>query len=666
MHKLLYACRQKYWAQENGTPPVVAEHLSGIDAERIEVEPDFQNWLKREVKLAKRTGILELTQAGLRGMPPLLAECEELVTLKLNYNIFDAEPFFMPGAIALTLQVLWLKSCHIYELSPEFGSMRSLRELNLEDNRLTQLPANFSRLRRLETFNIVKNVLYDLPDAIGNLTALTKLSLDLNRLEYLPESISELRHLECLSASCNALYELPDSITELSKLTVLGLDSNRLNLLPDGMGSLSLQVLKCSHNRIEYLDDEFLAPTLLKTLRTLWVSSNNLVELPASIVRLEQLEDLHIEYNPMKSPPAELIAEGMTVVIQYCRLRATRITEIGDFLVEYGFDTDVTHFTPEAVQCITGNSGFLTPEDLQEFDTAVDTFVNGTYYLCPVAAAEIVDHVDEKRHQRQHVFYNNILTELLGVLHDECDLRERFDDDELIDTEMRGWGLDGEEVPCFAITLDALTKDIMDEDMGVMERPSLWRLTKRRLVATIFEYTAAVLKDALTSFEGPYGRVAALDKVKFGKKALAACVIERVIYSDQESRRRAEEADQFRQAFLEMEQVLDTWLGGRLGKRKLQQVVTTRTHERGELLNVKEGELKGVQNRLQAAEDGLDNAKGRKKAFEQGKMFALHHIETAEEAKEIKSAAELHLKTTKEETDDANAEYEAAGGRVAQ
>ena len=39
-------------------------------------------------------------------------------------------------------------------------------------------------------------------------------------------------------------------------------------------------------------------------------------ELPALFNGVEKLTDIHIDYNPMRSPPVELLSEGMNVIIQ--------------------------------------------------------------------------------------------------------------------------------------------------------------------------------------------------------------------------------------------------------------------------------------------------------------------------------------------------------------
>ena len=75
-------------------------------------------------------------------------------------------------------------------------------------------------------------------------------------------------------------------------------------------------VLKVAHNRLERLDEGFLAPNLRTTIECLWVSNNNMQELPALFNGVEKLTDIHIDYNPMRSPPVELLSEGMNVIIQ--------------------------------------------------------------------------------------------------------------------------------------------------------------------------------------------------------------------------------------------------------------------------------------------------------------------------------------------------------------
>ena len=240
-------------------------------------------------------------------------------------------------------------------------------------------------------------------------------------------------------------------------------------------------------------------PNLVTSIRVISLASNNLLELPMSFMELdEHLDDMRIEYNPMASPPADVIAEGMAVVKQYCRIRRERMRELADILDEYGFDTDIEHYAPQAHQALTGRTGFLTPDDQSDFDAAVDALVNGAYYKCPVSSAEVVDKVDQLRHERKFVFYNDILQQLLKVCAEESQGENaRFSKNVLDPNVTRPWGRGGEEVPCFAVSLAALTTDTMPNAFLREYRPPLYDLVKARLPPSLFEYSLEVRCDAL-------------------------------------------------------------------------------------------------------------------------------------------------------------------------
>ena len=287
------------------------------------------------------------------------------------------------------------------------------------------LPKEFCRLRRLQFLNLSKNRLYDLPVDFGNLVDLREVILDINRLEVFPDSIGNLRHLETLSANRNWLYMIHPTITELKNLVELNLDANFITTLPNNIGEMNLTALRLSHNRLEFMEDNCLRPNLINSLAIFWVSSNNLIELPQSFVDMKCLDDMKIEYNPMRSPPMELVQEGMQTVMRYCRVRASRVNELKELLVDAGFETDKSNYTPEAKKVLTGETGFLTPDDLREFDDAINCFLNGKYYLYPAPAAEMVDKVENLRHEREFVFYHMILESLLRTMAEQ--IKRRFE-----------------------------------------------------------------------------------------------------------------------------------------------------------------------------------------------------------------------------------------------
>jgi Leucine-rich repeat (LRR) protein len=98
--------------------------------------------------------------------------------------------------------------------------LTNLVSLNIDENKLTELPDSIGNLTNLTNLSIYMNQLTSLPDSIGNLTNLTRLWLYDNELTSLPDSIGNLTNLGYLHISCNRLTSLPDSIKNLTKLHI--------------------------------------------------------------------------------------------------------------------------------------------------------------------------------------------------------------------------------------------------------------------------------------------------------------------------------------------------------------------------------------------------------------------------------------------------------------
>ena len=90
--------------------------------------------------------------------------------------------------------------------------LTALKLLNVNDNKLSELPEWIGDLRAMEEFFANDNELTALPASLAKLTALKKLEARDNKLSELPEWIGELRALESLDAG-NALTALPASLS---------------------------------------------------------------------------------------------------------------------------------------------------------------------------------------------------------------------------------------------------------------------------------------------------------------------------------------------------------------------------------------------------------------------------------------------------------------------
>lgn len=195
--------------------------------------------------------------------------------------------------------------------------------LDLSRNHLTQIQgATLASLQEsLEHLQLEENRIAELPVEVGLLTGLCTLSCNRNRLATLPRELGFLKHLEYLFLADNDLTHLPDELGYCRRLRVLHVQRNRLQTLPTTFASLHrLEEMDVSHNELTWVPeqllnvDESLADALGQgkvsleaiegetrgclSLRSLDLSHNCLTALPLSLCKCKTLACFYVHDNP--------------------------------------------------------------------------------------------------------------------------------------------------------------------------------------------------------------------------------------------------------------------------------------------------------------------------------------------------------------------------------
>lgn len=120
------------------------------------------------------------------------------------------------------------------------------------------------------------------------------------------------------------------------------------------------------------------------------------------------------------------------------RVRAARLKEIVKLLLREDFIFEPASATPIASECLEDGTGFLTPKDTDEFDLAVDEYINGKFvilhnefdvlvifiwlqttgemYTCPASGKEIVSALVKLRDSRESQIYLEVLTAMTQAI----------------------------------------------------------------------------------------------------------------------------------------------------------------------------------------------------------------------------------------------------------
>lgn len=203
----------------------------------------------------------------------------------------------------------------------QFSQLKRIESLDMGDNRLKHIPSAVLMLPRLKILNLRRNhiagtaslaeiekysalkslIQIDLgenqldmfPVSLCFAVSMREIYLDKNNIVSIPGKVGQLSSLEILRLDYNELVELPQTIGQLQALKELTIFKNHLSKLPDTIGDLgSLEVLFLSSNDLKMLPGTI---SKLQSLKKLYISGNELKKLSKAILFLENLQEIYID-----------------------------------------------------------------------------------------------------------------------------------------------------------------------------------------------------------------------------------------------------------------------------------------------------------------------------------------------------------------------------------
>ena len=238
---------------------------------------------------------LNLGNKNLSSLPTTIKCFKYLENLDLFSNQLTKIPDEIGKLIRLNRLNLW--NNQIDQLPIVLNQLTELGILVLAGNRFYQLPHNFGEnWKKLVYLDLNANRLQNLPESFWNMTALQELHLQENQLGVLSDKINQFSYLRVLQLAKNQIKSLP--ILSISGLKHLDLSYNQLTQLPERFDVMLLEKLFLNNNRLSTFDAGRGKVPVQNTIKELYLQDNQIKNLPTEFFTLQFLNKLDVRNNP--------------------------------------------------------------------------------------------------------------------------------------------------------------------------------------------------------------------------------------------------------------------------------------------------------------------------------------------------------------------------------
>jgi hypothetical protein len=136
-----------------------------------------------------------------------------------------------------------------------FDLAESLELLDLSGNKLSSLPKEFAKFKRLKIVFFSDNLFTEFPEVLSKCPQLEMIGFKANQIKTIPENAIPI-NCKWLILTNNRIEKLPDSIGKCLRLQKVMLAGNLLSSLPETMGNCkNIELLRISVNKLNSLPD---------------------------------------------------------------------------------------------------------------------------------------------------------------------------------------------------------------------------------------------------------------------------------------------------------------------------------------------------------------------------------------------------------------------------
>ena len=273
-----------------------------INLEELYVHNNNLSTISDSLYRLPKLQILNLSHNNLTEISDNISNLTTLIELNLAHNKLSK----LPKNIAKLNDLEILNVAHniITKIDFNISNMSNLREFNIESNNLCEINYNlthktlFLKNNNLKSIDLSNTHISDIPEWVLEHTSIKELYLDDNKISTLSDNINVLQQLQKISISNNLLENI--NLKQSTKITSLYADTNKLKdvKLPSLLNRIDL-----SDNKLELFPKDILTCSQLEILH---LNMNLIQSIPDSINKLNALRELNICNNPINTLPSTL------------------------------------------------------------------------------------------------------------------------------------------------------------------------------------------------------------------------------------------------------------------------------------------------------------------------------------------------------------------------
>jgi len=262
---------------------------------------------------------LDLSFNQIRALPLEITTLTELTNLKIRNNEMNQ----LPRAIFDSMQKLNhldLSFNKLASVDDSIGNLVLLKELSLASNRLNEIPASIARCSCLTLLEVQDNMLRRFP-SICHITSLTSINLSNNNITDLPaEFLYFAPSLKSIELRKNKISILPN-LDKFMSMTYLDLTENCLLEFPVLPRKGALDRLYLGFNKLRNID-ALAAVTSVSEVKT----NNNVIDTCPNLEKLVSLKMIDISNNNLSdiNPSLGFLVELVKIIVDGNPIRTIR------------------------------------------------------------------------------------------------------------------------------------------------------------------------------------------------------------------------------------------------------------------------------------------------------------------------------------------------------